>query len=127
MICGFLEQEYDQSSKNIEIAIDRSFIKEPGPSTFWQEYVRLAHLNRQEGPSRSHPKGLETADHPYIASIERSLGSPISATCCGITLAFVDSKTSIGIQIADICAQICRRFHGGDTASKPMNCCESES
>ncbi len=117
MICAFLEQEYDHEFENIEIAIDRSFIKERGPITFWLEYVRLAHLNRaKKGQAVFVPKDWRLRDHPYHRKYRKEPGITDFGDLLRDHMNFVDSKTSIGIQIADVCAQICRRFHNGDTA-----------
>lgn len=66
MICAFLDREFDQEFENIEISIDRSFIKEPGLIRFWQEYHRVSHLTRaKNGEGFLIPKDWRVRNHPY--------------------------------------------------------------
>jgi len=117
MICAFLDQEYDKEFENIEIAIDRSFIKEPGPTDFWVEYHRIAHLDRaKKGQATLIPRDWRLRDHPYHRKYQKEAGITDLGDLLHNHMNFVDSKTSIGIQAADICAQICRRFHRGDAS-----------
>jgi hypothetical protein len=116
MICAFLEEEYDKEFENIEIAIDRSFIKEPGPIKFWLEFHRIAHLNRAySGQALLVPKDWKLRNHPYHRKYRKEEGITNIGDLLRNHMNFVDSKTSTGIQVADICAQICKRFHRGDT------------
>ena len=116
MICAFLEQEYDHEFENIEIAIDRSFIKEPGPINFWLEYHRLAHLNRaKSGKAILVPRDWRLRNHPYHRKYRQEPGISNLRDLLRNHMSFVDSKQTIGVQVADLCAQVCRRFHGGDT------------
>jgi hypothetical protein len=116
MLCAFLEQEYDHEFENIEIVIDRSFIKEPGPISFWQEYHRLVHLNRaKKGQAILVPREWRLRNHPYHRKYRLKPGISNLGDLLRKHMNFVDSKQSIGVQVADICAQVCRRFHGGDT------------
>ena len=116
MICAFLEEEYDKEFEGIEIAIDRSFIKEPGPINFWLEYHRIAHLNRAyKGRALLVPREWKLRNHPYHRKYRKESGITYFSDLLRNHMNFVDSKTSIGIQVADICAQICKRFHRGDT------------
>ena len=115
MICGFMEQQFDEEFENIEISIDRSFIKEPGPIRFWQEYHRALHLTRaKKGEGFMVPKDWKLRNHPYNRKYRVEAGITNLADLLRDHMNFVDSKQSFGVQIADICAQICRRFHGGD-------------
>lgn len=115
MICAFMEQEFDPEFENIEISIDRSFIKEPGPIGFWQEYHRASHLTRaKRGEGFLVPKEWKLRNHPYNRKYRVEPGVTNLSDLLRNHMNFVDSKQSIGVQIADICAQICRRFHGGD-------------
>lgn len=116
MICSFMEEEYDKEFENIEIAIDRSFIKEPGPINFWLEYHRISHLNRAyRGQALLVPREWKLRNHPYHRKYRKEAGINDFKDLLRNHMNFVDSKSSIGIQVADICAQICKRFHRGDT------------
>lgn len=116
MICAFLEKKYDKEFENIEIAIDRSFIKEPGPIKFWLEFIRLANLTRaKKGVGFRVPREWRLRNHPYHRKYGKITGITDLTDLLRNHMSFVDSKTVIGIQVADICAQICRRFHCGDT------------
>lgn len=119
MICAFMEEEHDREFENIEIDIDRSFIKEPGPVNFWLEYHRVARLNRAyKGQPILVPRDWKLRDHPYHRKYQKEAGITNLADLLRNHMRFVDSRTSIGVQVTDICAQICRRFHGGDTDSE---------
>jgi hypothetical protein len=115
MLRAFVGPEYDREFENVEISIDRSFIKEPGPIQFWLEYVRLAFLNRAK---RSKPfvvpKEWGLRRHPYYRKYRKD-GVVDFSDLLRHHMSFVDSKRSIGIQVVDICAQICRRYHRGET------------
>lgn len=115
MICAFLELEFDHEFENIEISIDRSFIKEPGPIDFWLEYHRLCHSNRaKKGEGVLVPKDWRLRNHPFPRKYRLKPGVTNLNDLLRNHMNFVDSKRSVGVQIADICAQICRRFHCGD-------------
>lgn len=116
MICGFMQQEFDQEFENIEISIDRSFIKEPGPVRFWQEFHRASHLTRaKKGEGFMVPKDWKLRNHPYHRKYCVEPGITNLSDLLRDHMNFVDSKLSVGVQVADICAQIGRRFHGGDS------------
>jgi len=114
-VLGFMEPEDDVEFENIEISIDRSFIKEERPITFWKEFIRLSHLNR----SRSNvafqiPNTWKHRDHrKYDGGGYRDFTDLYRNH-----LNFVDSRSTVGIQIADICANICLRHHRGETDLK---------
>ena len=115
MICAFMDQEFDQEFEDIEISIDRSFIKEPGPIRFWQEYHRVSHLTRaKKGEGLLVPKDWKLRNHPYDRKYRVETGVTNLSDLLRNHMNFVDSKQSIGVQVADICAQICRRFHCAD-------------
>jgi hypothetical protein len=117
MICAFLDQEFDQEFENIEISIDRSFIKEPGPINFWLEYHRVCHSTRaKKGEGILVPKDWRFRNHPYNRKYRKETGITDLTDLLRNHMNFVDSKTVIGIQVVDICAQICRRFHCGDVS-----------
>jgi hypothetical protein len=66
MIYAFMEDEHDREFEDIEIDIDRSFIKEPGPVNFWLEYIRIARLNRAyNGQPTFVPREWRLRGHPY--------------------------------------------------------------
>jgi hypothetical protein len=115
MICGFLEEEFDQEFDDIEISIDRSFIKEPGPINFWLEFHRLCHSTRaKKGEGILVPKDWRLRNHPFPRKYRIEPGVTNLSDLLRNHMNFVDSKQSVGVQLADICAQICRRFHCGD-------------
>src|SRR5208283_86172 len=60
------------------------------------------------------PKDWKLRNHPYHRKYRVEPGVTNLAYLLRDHMNFVDSKQSLGVQIADICAQICRRFHGGD-------------
>jgi hypothetical protein len=115
MICVFLDEEFDKEFDDIEISIDRSFIKEPGPINFWLEFHRLCHLTRaKKGESILIPKTWRLRNHPFPRKYRVEPSVTNLSDLLRNHMNFVDSKQSVGVQVSDICAQICRRFHCGD-------------
>jgi hypothetical protein len=109
----FLEAEDDHEFEEIEIAIDQAFIRRERHFEFWQEVLRLGLLDRSKtGRSFLVPKEWRERNHPFSRKYNRD-GYRDFTDLYRKHLTFSDSKGSVGIQIADICAQICLRFHRG--------------
>jgi hypothetical protein len=113
-IAYFLEPDEDHEFEEIEITVDQSFIRRERHIEFWQEVLRLGLSNRSTtGRSFMVPTEWRERNHPFCRKYNRD-GYRDYTDLYRKHLVFTDSRTSIGIQIADICAQICRRFHRGD-------------
>jgi hypothetical protein len=114
-VLAFMEPEDDVEFENIEISVDRSFIKEKRPTLFWKEFIRLAHIDRsRKRIAFQIPNTWRARNHPFHRKYDGG-GYRDFTDLFRNHLTFVDSRTSVGIQIADICAHICRRYYRGET------------
>jgi Protein of unknown function (DUF3800) len=109
-ITSFMELEDNPEWENVAILIDKSFIKQPEHLLFWQEWLR------NQVHSISHRKPLLTPrewterDHPFQRKYSRSDHFVEMSELFRENMDFADSKAHEGLQIADICANICYRF-----------------
>jgi hypothetical protein len=112
-IVEFADDEYSCEFENIEIAIDQSFIRRDEHLVFWKEWLRndLAKTSRtgtlmtikQWGP-----------DHPYNRKYRIQKGLYDYNDLFIKHTEFYDSKSLVGLQIADICANIFYRYFRKD-------------
>jgi hypothetical protein len=117
-IAYFLDVEDDEEFEKLEIHLDQSFIRRERHLQFWQEVLRLGLANRSRlGRHFMVPRQWRERNHPFHRKYGRD-GYRGYTSLYRDDLKFQDSKRSVGIQIADICAQICRRFHGRDADLK---------
>jgi hypothetical protein len=110
-IIYFHEPEFEPEFDDLEIVMDMSFIKRPEHEVFWREFFRTYATNR----SRREPLGIPEAwkegghifEKKYFGSDSEVNMTPLFRQ----NMYFLDSKLSEGLQIADICANICSRYH----------------
>lgn len=108
IVC-FAELEHSSEFDNIEIAIDKSFIRRDEHVEFWREWLR----NDLIKGSRS--RGMTTIkewlpDHPFRNKYLVHKGLFDFNDLFRNHTEFRDSKSMIGLQIADICAHIFYRY-----------------
>jgi hypothetical protein len=113
-IVRFLEPEDASEFETIRIAIDESFIRRDEHVAFWREWFRVAMMSHAEQNPLMFPRGWREQGHPFIQKFEIHPGvldlNPLYARDTG----FFRSKDVPGLQIADICANICYRYHRGE-------------
>jgi len=108
-IVRFAEAEHSPEFENIEIAIDRSFIHRDEHLVFWKEWLRADLMK----PSR---KGFFLIkqwppDHPFRRKYNVHKGLHDYNDLFQGHTNFHDSRSMIGLQVADICANIFYRYY----------------
>ncbi len=110
-VIWFHEKEFESEFADFEIAIDRSFVRTPEHETFWREFFRGYFLNKSRHEPFKTPQHWVHDGHVFervCSNDERTIDlAPIFRD----RTYFVDSKSSEGVQIADICSHICLRYH----------------
>jgi Protein of unknown function (DUF3800) len=115
----FAEEKHDSEFENIEILIDESFIKKPSEIEFWGEWLRNLLLVKSEREPVNTIKQWSERDHPFKAKYRRKKGILDFSDLFRNHMHFVDSKKVLGVQIADVCANICYRRWAGKTKYRP--------
>lgn len=114
IVAYFLEPEDDPEFQNIEIIIDRSFIRREPHVRFWKEWLRNGLLNRSH---REHgfalPDTWRDRNHPFVRKYDRG-GLLEFNDLYQKHMRFDDSAAIVALQIVDICAHICYRYYRGD-------------
>jgi len=108
-IVRFAEPEFSQEFENIEFVIDQSFIKRDEHLQFWKEWLR-ADLMKSSRRSILTVKQWPP-DHPYKKKYLMHKGLYDYRDLFHNHTVFRDSKSVIGLQVADMCANICYRFY----------------
>lgn len=115
----FAEEADDCEFENIEMFIDQSFIGKPKHIEFWKEWLR----NFLYGKSVKEPmmivKEWSQRDHPFNRKYGRARGFIDWSDLFRSHVHFVKSNDSLGVQIADVCANICYRFYSGNPKYRP--------
>jgi hypothetical protein len=116
-IVRFAGPEQSSEFENIEIAIDRSFIFRDEHRVFWTEWLR----NDLMKPSRI---GTIMSikewppDHPFKRKYRMHKGLVNYGDLFHNHTGFHDSRSMIGLQVADICANICYRYFREDSDTR---------
>lgn len=111
-IVRYAESEFSSEFENIEFVIDRSFIQRDEHLQFWKEWLR-ADLMKSSRRSIMTVKEWPP-DHPYKKKYMIHKGLYDYRDLFHNHTVFQNSKSVIGLQVADICANICYRFYRGD-------------
>lgn len=107
----YLEPDDDPEFESTEFVIDRSFIREKRHLSFWKELLRNALSNRPLVTVDEWRK----RDHPFHRRFPR-VGNTVDLKDVFLKhLDFADSRDHVGLQIADIAAQVCFRYFRGET------------
>jgi hypothetical protein len=118
-IVKFAEEEDDSEFENIEILIDESFIKKQSHVEFWGEWLRNFLLTKSESNPVPVIKQWSARNHPFIAKYQRKKGILDFTDLYRNHMRFVDSEKVLGVQVADLCANICYRHWAGKTKYRP--------
>lgn len=115
----YMEPEDDPEFENIEIIIDRSFIFNQRHVTFWKEWLRsgLSHRSNRTAGFLV-PDTWTKRAHPFQRKYRKD-GFFDFSDLFRNHMRFDDSKRVPGLQIADICANICYRYWRGDNQCEP--------
>ena len=115
----FAEEEDDSEFENIEIQMDESFIRKQSHVEFWGEWLRTNLLTKSETDPVPVIKEWSDRNHPFIAKYRRKKGILDFSDLFRNHMSFVDSEKVLGVQIADICANICYRRWSGKIKYRP--------
>jgi hypothetical protein len=115
----FAEAEDDSEFENIEILIDESFITKQSHLEFWGEWLRNFLLTKSEKEPLPVIKQWSERNHPFIAKYRRTKGVFDFSDLYRNHMRFVDSENIVGVQIADICANVCFRHWSGKPKYRP--------
>jgi hypothetical protein len=115
----FAEEEDDSEFENIEILIDESFIRKQSHVEFWGEWLRTNLLTKSETDPVPVIKEWSERNHPFIGKYRRKKGILDFSDLFRNHVRFVDSEKVLGVQIADICANICYRRWSGKIKYRP--------
>lgn len=111
-IVRFAEPEYSSEFEEIEIAIDRSFIHRDEHRLFWKEWLRNDLMKSSRG--RIYTLKEWAPDHPFRRKYRVHKGLHDYNDLFHKHTDFYDSKSMIGLQVADICANIFYRYFRDD-------------
>ena len=118
-IVQFAEESNDSEFEAIEILIDQSFIEKTTHIEFWQEWLRNSLDSQSVRTPVIVPKEWSERDHPFNRKYRHARGLINWSDLFRNHIHFAKSKDSIGIQIADISANICYRFYSGNPKYRP--------
>lgn len=118
-IIRFADEAHDSEFENIEILIDRSFVAKSTHIEFWQEWLRNYLFSKSKKEPFATITQWRERDHPFLRKY-KSAGGMINWTDLYRNhVHFVNSQDLPGIQIADVCANICYRFYSGNPKYRP--------
>jgi len=122
----FAGQADDSEFENIEILTDQSFIGKSTHIQFWQEWLRNFLYSKSVRDPMMIPKEWSQRDHPFNRKFGRARGALGGgrgfidwSDLFRNHLHFVRSADSLGVQIADVCANICYRHYSGKPKYRP--------
>jgi hypothetical protein len=111
-IVRFADPEFSSEFENIEFVIDRSFIHKDEHLQFWKEWLRADLMKSSRGAIFSIKNW--PPEHPYKRKYRVYKGLTDYRDLFQNHTSFQDSKSMIGLQVADICANICYRYYRDD-------------
>jgi Protein of unknown function (DUF3800) len=118
-IVKFAEEAHDSEFENIEVLIDRSFIAKSTHIEFWQEWLRNYLYSKSKKEPFATISEWRERDHPFRRKYEGARGMIDWTDLYRNHVHFVDSQDLPGIQIADVCANICYRFYSENPKYRP--------
>jgi hypothetical protein len=118
-IVQFMYPADDPEFENIEILIDQSFIEKSTHIEFWQEWLRNFLYDQSRKEPMMIPKPWSERDHPFNRKFGRAQGVTDWTELYRNHVQFGNSKDSIGLQIADIAANICYRHFSAKPKYRP--------
>ncbi|HYN14362.1 MAG TPA: DUF3800 domain-containing protein [Terriglobales bacterium] len=113
-IVRFAEPEYSREFEEIEIAIDRSFIRRDEHLVFWKEWLRNDLMKSSRIGTIMTIKEWPP-DHPFKRKYRIHKGLFDYNDLFHKHTDFHDSRSMVGLQVADICANIFYRYFRNDS------------
>lgn len=114
-IVRFAEPEYSSEFESIEFKIDRSFIHRDEHLRFWKEWLRADLMKSSRSGTLFGIKEWPP-EHPYNRRYRVYKNLTDHRDLFQSHMSFEDSKSMIGLQVADICANICYRYYRNDSS-----------
>jgi Protein of unknown function (DUF3800) len=115
MIAFYMEPEDDTEFQNIDFIIDESFIRRDEHIAFWKEWLRNGLVNRfNRFGALALPESRSKREHSFVRKYKISGDLLEMRDLFQNHVNFAGSEAIVGLQIADICAHICYRFHRGE-------------
>lgn len=108
-VIRFLGPEYDAEFEKIEIVIDQSFIKRDEHILFWREWLRNGLMKSSRKGGFVTVKDWSERKHPFYRKYIIAEGLYDFKDLFVKHTGFHDSREYVGLQVADICANICYR------------------
>jgi hypothetical protein len=110
-VIWFHEQTFESEFDDFEIAVDRSFIRSTEHEVFWREFFRGYFVNKSREEPFKVPELWSQGRHVFDRRCRNAQGEFDLAPILRDRTYFSDSEPSEGLQIADVCANICMRYH----------------
>lgn len=117
IVC-YMDVNDDVEFENVEIYIDRSFIRREQHVTFWKHWLAQAMSNRTSHGGLVTPNTWNQRGHPFLVKYRRN-GVFYLNNIFIDHMQFEDSHRVAGLQVADICAHLCYRYARGDRGVIP--------
>ncbi len=118
-IVQFMYPTDDPEFENIEVLIDQGFIEKSTHIEFWQEWLRNFLYSASRKEPTMIPKPWSEREHPFNRKVGRGRGITDWTELYRNHVRFVKSKETLGVQIADICANIAYRRFSGNAKYRP--------
>jgi hypothetical protein len=113
-VARFLGPEQATEFETLNIAIDESFIRREEHVVFWREWLRNHLMSHSTKEGILIPRQWREYDHPFLRQFEIHPGLLNLNKLFVRNTGFFSSAKMAGLQIADICANICYRFYRGE-------------
>jgi hypothetical protein len=110
-IIHYHESKFEAEFDDFEIVIDRGFIRNEEHEVFWREFFRTYVTNRSRREPLGTPEEWKTTNHVFERKYSQDDNRIDLTTLMRDSTYFSDSKLVEGLQIADICANICLKYH----------------
>lgn len=110
-VIWFHEPQFEPEFDDFEIVIDRSFIRRREHELFWCEFFRTYLTNKSRREPLRVSREWNENNHIFERKYCQHDGNLDLTPLFREHMYFSDSEVSEGLQIADICAHICLRYH----------------
>jgi hypothetical protein len=105
-VIWFHEERFESEFADFEIAIDRGFIRSPEHEVFFREFFRGYFVNTSREKPFRYPEHWVNGQHVFEHMCSHADGELDLAPIFRDRTYFVDSASSEGVQVADICSHI---------------------
>ncbi len=120
-IVRYLKPEDDIEFEEVEIIIDKSFVRRPEHLIFWKEWLRNGLTQKSMKQPLVTPDTWSNRNHPFNRKYYRGGNVLEMSELFRDHMYFQDSKVSEGLQLADTCANVCFRRYFKNRRFKPFD------